>query len=137
LHDNRESYMPFVTISMISGRNHEEKRAISDAVRASLVDAFMIPDGDYNHRIAEYGMDDFILPEGKTEKFVLVEFVVFPGRSREAKKRLYGGIVTRLGALGIPAGDALVVLNEPPLVNWGIRGGVPADEADRGFRLDV
>jgi phenylpyruvate tautomerase PptA (4-oxalocrotonate tautomerase family) len=39
--------------------------------------------------------------------------------------------------LGIQATDIFIVLHEPPLENWGIRGGVPASEVDLGFNLKV
>jgi hypothetical protein len=32
---------------------------------------------------------------------------------------------------------ALVVLHEPPLANWGIRGGQAATDVQIGFKLDV
>jgi phenylpyruvate tautomerase PptA (4-oxalocrotonate tautomerase family) len=62
---------------------------------------------------------------------------VFPGRSLAAKRQLYQSIVARWEALGIPKDDISLVLHEPPLDNWGIRGGIPASEADIGFKLDV
>ena len=34
-------------------------------------------------------------------------------------------------------GDIFIVLNDIPLDNWGIRGGVPASEVDIGFKVDV
>jgi phenylpyruvate tautomerase PptA (4-oxalocrotonate tautomerase family) len=30
-----------------------------------------------------------------------------------------------------------IVLNEIPLDNWGIRGGIPASEVDLGFKVGV
>jgi phenylpyruvate tautomerase PptA (4-oxalocrotonate tautomerase family) len=62
---------------------------------------------------------------------------IFPGRSIEAKRTLYQEIVVRLKTLGIQSDDILIVLNEPPLHNWGIRGGYPASEVDIGFKLNV
>lgn len=129
--------MPLVTISMIAGRPPGRKRAVSDAVHRALVDCFRIPASDYNHRLVEYAPGDYLRPPGKTDDFVLVEMTVFPGRSREAKKRLYRAIVDGLGSLGIPPADVLIVLQEPPLVNWGVRGGFPADEVDLGFEIKV
>jgi len=61
----------------------------------------------------------------------------FPGRSLDAKRNLYKAIVTRLGELGIPADDITIVLVEPAMENWGIRGGHPASDVDLGFRVDV
>jgi hypothetical protein len=31
----------------------------------------------------------------------------------------------------------LIILLEPPMDNWGIRGGKPASEVDLGFKIDV
>ena len=55
----------------------------------------------------------------------------------EAKKALYASIVKRFGALGIAPQDIFIVLQEPPLENWGIRGGQPASEVNLGFNLNV
>jgi phenylpyruvate tautomerase PptA (4-oxalocrotonate tautomerase family) len=52
----------------------------------------------------------------------LVRIEILEGRPRE---------------LGISADDILVVLQEPSMENWGIRGGRSADEVDLGFRVDV
>ncbi|MBU0992601.1 MAG: tautomerase family protein [Proteobacteria bacterium] len=62
---------------------------------------------------------------------------VFPGRSFQAKKVLYREIASQLNGLGIKGDDILIMLNEPPLENWGIRGGYPANEIDIGFKLNV
>ncbi len=63
---------------------------------------------------------------------------MFKGRSIEAKKQLFQAIVDNLAKNpGIEGGDIIIVLHEPPLENWGIRGGKPASEVDIGFRIDV
>jgi phenylpyruvate tautomerase PptA (4-oxalocrotonate tautomerase family) len=67
----------------------------------------------------------------------LVEVTMFAGRSRQAKRRLYRALVGDLGELGITPADVLVVLQEPPLENWGVRGGRMASEVDLGFEVQV
>jgi phenylpyruvate tautomerase PptA (4-oxalocrotonate tautomerase family) len=62
---------------------------------------------------------------------------MFAGRSMDAKRRLYRGIVDRLASLDIPPSDVLIVLHEPPMENWAINGGVPANEVDGGFKVDI
>ena len=42
-----------------------------------------------------------------------------------------------LGDLGVAPDDVFVILREPPMENWGIRGGVPASEVDLGFEVEV
>lgn len=129
--------MPLVTIVMRKGKSREYKKSILDAVHDSLIAAFKIPDHDRNQRIIEIEPDNLEYPRGKSENFVTIEMTVFPGRSFQAKKALYREIVSRLHGLGIKGDDILILLNEPPLENWGIRGGYPASEVDIGFKLDV
>lgn len=129
--------MPLVSISIQKGRTADEKRALLDAVHSSLVEALKIPDNDRNQRINEYAAEDLEIPPGKTNKFTLIEITVFPGRSMEAKRNLYQSIVRNLGQLDIDPMDVFIVLYEPPMENWGIRGGIPASEVDLGFQVDV
>lgn len=129
--------MPLVTITMIKGKPEKIRKSILDAVHVSLVSAFKIPDTDRNQRIIEIDAENFEYPQGKSDCFITIEMTVFPGRSVEAKRMLYKDIVTRLEAIGIPPEDILIVLNDPPLQNWGIRGGYPANEVDIGFDLHV
>lgn len=128
--------MPLVTIVMIKGKSKEFKSAILDAVHDSLVTAFKIPEHDRNQRIIEIEPDNFEGPAGK-ENLVTIEMTIFPGRSFQAKKALYKEIASGLHKLDINGDDLLIILNEPPLENWGIRGGYPANEVDIGFVLDV
>jgi phenylpyruvate tautomerase PptA (4-oxalocrotonate tautomerase family) len=74
---------------------------------------------------------------GRSEKYTLVEITAFPGRSPEAKHALYAAMIRNLEAIGIPPDDVLVIIHEPPMQNWGIRGGRSADEVELGYRLDV
>jgi len=62
---------------------------------------------------------------------------VFPGRLLQAKKTLYKEIAARFQKLHVPPNDVLIILHEPPLENWGIRGGFPANEVNIGFKIDV
>ena len=129
--------MPLVNISLRKGRSTSDKKALSDAVHEALVETFQIPEGDRNHRFFELTEDDFEIPEDKTEHYTIIELTVFPGRSIEAKRHLYQAIVTKLKVIGIHPTDVIIVLQEPPLENWGIRGGFPANEIDIGFKVDV
>jgi len=129
--------MPLVTVTMLKGKPKDYKKSILDVVHSSLMTAFKIPDHDRNQRIIEIDLDNYEYPSGKSDNYITIEMTIFPGRTIEAKRTLYQEIVTGLNALGIPKDDILIVLKEPPLQNWGIRGGYPADEVDIGFKLDV
>lgn len=129
--------MPLVKINIIEGRTVIEKHGIVECVHKALVGAFKIKDDDKCFRIIEFKREDFVIPPTKTDKYILIEILIFPGRSLDAKRLLYGKIVDNLKQIGIEAGDIFILLQEEPLDNWGIRGGYPASEIDLGFNLKV
>jgi phenylpyruvate tautomerase PptA (4-oxalocrotonate tautomerase family) len=129
--------MPLVRIEVFRGRPVEERKRLLEAVHRALVEAFGVPEDDRLQRLIEHDPENLEVPPGRSESYVLVEITAFPGRSASAKRALYRTVVRNLGQAGVPADDILVLLHEPPLVNWGIRGGRSADEVDLGFDLDV
>ena len=84
-----------------------------------------------------YKNENYILPPGKSEKYILVEITAFAGRTVDAKRLLYKNIIDNLKKLGIDALDVFVIVCEEPLENWGIRGGIPACDLDLGFNFNV
>ena len=129
--------MPHVRIEILKGRPAAEKQQLFQALHDALVEAFGIPDDDSTQRIVEHDRENFEIPPGAHDRYVLVEITAFPGRSTSAKRRLCEAIVRNLETLGVPAEDVSIVLHEPPMENWGIRGGKLASEVDLGYQLDV
>jgi phenylpyruvate tautomerase PptA (4-oxalocrotonate tautomerase family) len=128
--------MPIVHVHVARGRPAGERKALLDGVHAALVEAFRIPEHDRNQILHEHEPEHF--ESAKGPGFTLVELTVFPGRSDDAKRSLYAALVRNLErAPGIPPEKVLVVLHEPPLVNWGIRGGKAGSDVPLGFKLDV
>ena len=68
---------------------------------------------------------------------MFVEATVFPGRSRDAKRKLYQLLVENLERAGVPKDRVLAVLHEPALENGGIRGGQAGCDVQLGFKIDV
>lgn len=129
--------MPLVRIEIERGFNNLYKQSILDGVHQALVDCIRIPVNDRRQRIYELDPGDFI-HTGKGKQFTLIEITMFPGRSNEAKKALYRTIVENLSNdPGIPPSDIMIVILEPPMHNWGIRGGSPGNEVDPGFEIKV
>lgn len=129
--------MPLVQISVIGDKAPQEKTSIMNAVHAALVEAFGIPEHDRNIRLRSYAPGDWMLPPGKTERYVLVEIAAFAGRTPETKGKLFAQVVANLGALGIEPGDVFVLVMDQPLHNWGIRGGQRADLVNLGYDVQV
>lgn len=130
--------MPLIKIEIIKGKSDEYKKAILDGVHDALVEAIKIPDHDRFQRLYELDPINFEVPESKTDNVTIIEITLFKGRTIEAKKSLYKAIVDNLASNpGIDGDDITIVLIEPPLENWGVRGGKPASEVDLGFKINV
>jgi phenylpyruvate tautomerase PptA (4-oxalocrotonate tautomerase family) len=128
--------MPIAKIEVLRSRPTAEIQAMMQALYEAQREALKVPEDDRQIRYVEHKREHFPIPPGKTENYTIVEISIFPGRSLEAKRNLYKGIFQRFEKLGIQATDLIVILNEPPMDNYGIRG-LPASEVEIGFKLDV
>lgn len=130
--------MPLVRVEIRTGKTPEYKKALLNGVHAALVEAFKIPDDDRMQRLYELEPEHFEASSTKSENVTIIEITAFKGRSYEAKKNLYAAVVRNLAnSPGINGRDITVVLHEQPLENWGVRDGIPANEVDLGFKIDV
>jgi phenylpyruvate tautomerase PptA (4-oxalocrotonate tautomerase family) len=127
--------VPHVRIEIVKGRTLNERQQLFQAVHDALMEAFRIPDDDRTQRIVE--PENFEIPPGSSDRYTLIEITAFPGRSADAKRNLYRTLVQRLGEIAIDPRDVSVVILEPTLESWGVRGGQSAADLDLGFSLDV
>ena len=117
--------------SVWSGRRSE----VSDALHGALVGAWGIPQDKRFHRFLLLDDGDLVAPRSRA--YLVVEIVCFSGRSREAKRALIRAMYDDVApALGLSPDDLELVVLESPRENWGIRG-VPADELDLPYQVDV
>ena len=119
--------MPLAKIEVRRSRSAAEITALMEAVYLALRDALKVPEDDRQIRYIEHRPEHFWVAPGKTENYTLVDILMFPGRSIGTKRVLYQALVQRLGALGIAPNDVMVVLTEPPMESWGLRG-LPASD---------
>ena len=130
--------MPLVKVEIYQGKSQEYKKAILDGIHEALLTALKIPDDDRTQRLYELPEAHYDTSKICSNDYTLIEITLFKGRTPEAKKQLYAEIVRNLSENpGIDGKDITIVLNEPPLENWGIFGGKPASEVDLGYKLDV
>ena len=116
---------------------NEIKGKISNIIHSCIVDAFQFPKDKRFHRFFPLEKDNFYYPEGRTEKYTIIEISVFEGRSVEAKKELIRLLFERIeGELQIVPNDVEITIFETPACNWGIRG-VPGDELDLNYKVNV
>lgn len=115
--------MPLVKINMLRGKSPEYKKLVLESVHNGLVMSLGIEDWDRFQRIIEFEKCDFETAAEKTDDFMIIELSLFPGRTKEQKKMAIEMITSNLvTALNIMPTDVFIVINEPPLENWGMGG---------------
>lgn len=131
--------MPNAMIEVRREYSAADEAGLIDAVHDALVSAFRIPPQDKDIRLLVHAPHRFACSPQLTqpEYFTLVTIDCFAGRSVDAKRALYAGIVTNLKAFNIPADHITILVRDHPTTNWGLRGGQAACDLDLGFNINV
>lgn len=108
---------------------------MSDVVHAAAVDALGLPVDKRFHRFFPMSPEDFPTPSGRSQRYTVVEVVMFAGRSVATKKRFYARLYEGFAELGIDPQDLEVTLIETPRHDWAIRGR-PGDELTLPYRVE-
>lgn len=125
---------PLAKIEIVEGKSTEYKNAVLKGVHNALVNALGVPASEILQRLYELPFNNFEYPPDKTANTTIIEIIMFKGRSLKLKRELYQSIVYNLEKNpGINGNDVTIVLLEPSLENWGMRGGKPASEIDFDF----
>ena len=127
--------MPLVKIEIAKGESRQFLVSLKNITMDCIRTILEIPEDDRNIRVGEYDPELFSM---KPPYRIIIQIIMFTGRKNDTKKRLYDHIVSTLSdELGIERGSILIVLNEQPMINWGIRGGLAADEVKLDYRVDI
>jgi phenylpyruvate tautomerase PptA (4-oxalocrotonate tautomerase family) len=131
--------MPSTLVEVRRSYPPEQETSIVEAIHAALVEGFKIPAEDRCVRLLRYESHAFLCSPklDQPDRYTVVTVTAFAGRSLNAKRDVYRGIVERLDRLGIPPSHVKIILNEVPQENWGLRGGRPASEIELGFKVEV
>jgi len=131
--------MPSVLIEIRREISAEQESRLMEAVHSALRQAFKLLPGDRNVRLIAHQPHRFACPPDRSqpELYTHISIDAFAGRSLDAKRALYRGIVENLAELGIPRDHVKVLLRELPRENWGIRGGRAACDVELGFEVEV
>ena len=118
--------------------NLEEKRtAISSSIHKAVMSALGYPPEKKFHRFISLENEEFIYPDDRSEKYIIIEISMFEGRTTEAKKILIRELYSNIGSqAGIDAQNIEITIFETPKENWGIRG-MPGDELTLNYKVEV
>jgi phenylpyruvate tautomerase PptA (4-oxalocrotonate tautomerase family) len=131
--------MPVILIEVRKAYSKEQEVALMKAVHSAMHAAFNILNNDINVRLLVHEPHRSSLPETITrpECYTHITVDCFPGRSLDAKRSLYRGIVENLEVFGIPKDHVKIILRESDKENWGIRGGQAACDVELGYTVSI
>ena len=129
--------MPQTKIYGVSEYLNPIKNQLSTVIHSCFIDALQYPPEKRFHRFFPIDKSDFIFPPDKNQSYLIIEISMFEGRSVEAKKNLIRLLIKRISEkFSISNNDIEITIFETPRHNWGVRG-VPGDELDLGYKVDV
>ena len=110
--------------------------AISDAIHGASQSALGLPPGKRFHRFLPLDAWQFVAPEDRSGKYLIIEIMMFEGRPVETKKAFYRALLANLiHACDMTADDIELTIVESPRHDWLIRGQ-PADELVLNYQVD-
>ena len=115
----------------------QNRETFSTTIHSCIVDALNYPPEKKFQRFFPLQAEDFEYPSDRTQRYIIIEILLFEGRSIAAKKSLYQLLFERLkDKLDIASLDVEIIPTETPRHNWGIRG-VAGDELELNYKANV
>ena len=109
---------------------------LSNTVHSAAVDVLGLPATKRFHRFFPMTAEDFPTPEGRSQKYTVIEVLMFTGRTVATKKAFYQRLYRDFAQdLGIEAVDLEITIVETPRHDWGIRGQA-GDELTLTYRVE-
>lgn len=113
------------------------RERMSRVIHDCAVTVLQLPATKRFHRFFPMTAENFPTPDGRSERYTIIEIAMFAGRSVETKKALYRALYTAFEReLGIAPVDLEIAITETPKHDWGIRG-LPADELQLNYTVEV
>jgi hypothetical protein len=110
---------------------------LSAAIHSVAMEVLGLPSGKRFHRFIPMQEGFFLTPDDRSERYLIIECLLFEGRSVETKKAFYRALLPALeDAAGIAPDDIELTFIETPRHDWLIRGR-PGDELNLSYRVEV
>jgi phenylpyruvate tautomerase PptA (4-oxalocrotonate tautomerase family) len=133
----RGTTVPDILVEVRGDWLGRQKAAFVEAIHGAVVNSLQSPPDDKVVRLIAHPAENFLIPDGMSEKFTHIEITLFRGRSLDIKRMVYREIVAALAAFGVPPDAIKIILIEVPRDNVGFRGGKAACDVDLGYETAV
>jgi phenylpyruvate tautomerase PptA (4-oxalocrotonate tautomerase family) len=116
--------MPIVRIDITGPKSPEYRRALLDGARAAVTGALGVADERVTVRVIETPDECVDVPDCRSDRYTIVEVIMYAGRSEEKKKALVAALRDRFAAdPGIEPFEIAVVLRDPSTTDLDVLPG--------------
>lgn len=120
--------MPLVRIDLVAGRDQDQLHAIGDAIQATLVDVYGLPERDRFQIVTEHAPGvlvalDVGLGIERSELLVIIQIFTQAGRTDEAKQQFFAALAHNLEAVGVAGSDLVIGFVENSPADWSFGFG--------------
>ena len=114
------------------------KAKLSDVIQATMTQVIGLPENKRAHRIIPLAKEDFYYPDGRSERYTVIEINMMQGRKVETIKSLIKALFQNIdNEIGIPPIDVEITIKEQPPHCWGFRGLTGDDVQDLNYKVQV
>lgn len=125
--------MPLVEIFTTRRRDEARKRALLRLTRSVISREFRVAEDNVTVWLREFSGGDALCPLGE-DGFTAFLVYCFSGRSAAEKRGLYTSLYRGLREAGETDGPFQLTVEESPMENWGLDGGLSASELLRDLK---
>lgn len=110
---------------------------VSEIVHGAAVRSLQLPQDKRFHRFIALEPWQLVAPADRSERYLIIEVIMFSGRSTEVKKELLRALMGDLTReLGLHPNDVEVTILESPREHWGIRGHT-GDDLALSYKVEI
>jgi phenylpyruvate tautomerase PptA (4-oxalocrotonate tautomerase family) len=116
--------MPIIRIDITGPKTPEWKRALLAGTRAAVSESLGVPDARITARVTETPDDCVDVPDCRTDRFTIVEVIMYEGRTDAMKHELVAAIRSRWAASpGVESSEVTVIIRDPSRVDLDVPPG--------------
>jgi Tautomerase enzyme len=112
------------------------RASISSTIHAAAVEVLGLPGTKRFHRFFPMSPEDFPTPDGRSERYIIIEVLMFEGGTTETKKAFYQRLYRDFEQVSdIEPIDLEIAMMETPRHDRGLRGSA-GDELQLSYRVE-
>lgn len=114
------------------------KSELSTHLHGCMQSVLGMPEGKKVQRFVLLDQDSFFYPEGRSDRYTVIEINMMAGRKPQTQKALIKAIFSKLEAeLNLAPADVEITIKEQAPHQWGFRGMTGDEVSDLDYKVRV